>query len=170
MGTSHMSGWHLNSAVPSAKWYTEGRKSRMEKVYCSSWGQFWRPTPWWVSKVKTWKMRLNRCPRSALQWYVLLLESNKGRRGKSAQTYLHMLTVYSWAGANVVWKMDPNNHRCSPIKIMLFLHWFQTVAHINNSACIDFMDKHTSSYTLSHTHKRKHTEATINYSRPIWEH
>lgn len=170
-GTSHSSSWHLNSAAPSAKW----REKRMEKLHCSSWGQFWRQNPCWVSKVKTWNMCLNRCPHSALQWYVLLPESNKGRRGKSAQTYLHKLTVYSWASANVVLKMDPNKCRCSLIKITLFplvliSYTYKQICLL----CIDFMDKHTDLHThtctCTPTHKCKHTGATINYSHPIWEH
>lgn len=58
----------------------------------------------------------------------------------------------------------------SPIKITPFL--FFSVGLITYtykqicSLCIDFMDKRT----YSHTHKRKNTEATINYSHPIWEH
>lgn len=95
-------------------------------------------------EVETWNMCLNRCPHSALQQYVLLPKSNKGQRGDSAQTYLHMHTVYSWVSANAVCKMDPNNRRCRLIKITHFP--LLIISHICKqicSLCIDFMDPRT---------------------------
>lgn len=115
VGTSHTSSWHLNSAAPSKKWYiAEGKKTEWKKCIAPAEVSLGDKPPCWMSKVKTWNMCLNRCPHSALRRYVLLPESNKGRRGKSAQTYLHTLTVYSWASANVEWEcwMQPNNRRC----------------------------------------------------------
>lgn len=76
-----------------------------------------------VEWAETWKMCFNRCPPFALWWYVLLPESNRGRRGNSAQTYLHMLSVYSGARANVARKIDPSHWICSLIKITIFFHW-----------------------------------------------
>lgn len=94
---------HLNSVAASAQRCTLQGKNTMETLLRSSWGQLWRRSPCWTSKAQTWNMCLNRCPHSALQQYVLLPESDKGRRGKSAQTHLHMLTVYSRVSANAVW-------------------------------------------------------------------
>lgn len=170
MGTSHTSSWHLNSAASSANSYTaEGKRNG--KTVLLQLRSILEANPLLSEQVKTWNMCLNRCPHSALQWYVLLPESNKGQKEKSAQKYLHILTVYSWMNVNVVWKMNQNNHRCSTIKITFFPLVLITYTYKQICLlCIDFMDKHNYLYTKAHTHVRKYTEATINYSHPIWEH
>lgn len=97
-------------------------------------------------------------------------------RGTNQHKHICIRSQFTLERVQMLWEMDPNNLRCSLIKITLFP--LVLISHTYKQfclLCIDFMDKHTYTihtymYVHTHTHQCKHTEATINYSHPIWEH